>query len=170
MNPEHKHIAFNRVFLVGNFLVVCLFACFYIWLEYYTDKQAEMISNESIVLNSAQPELLNTYSYHLYSKSNVFDISRELWTIPLKKKKIINKKNIKQAMLNEKDINGAMVLPLFSGIFVNGKFVKSGEKIKNTEIQQIKNGSVKLKYSTNVKTYQLQKANNKGIVFFKKTQ
>ena len=171
MSPGHKHIIFNRVLLAGNLLVICLFACFYIWLEYYTNKEAETISNKSIVLDSSQPGLLNTYSYHLYSKSNIFDISRELWTIPLKKKKVVSKKNKKQVMLNESDIEGTMVLPMFSGIFVNGKFVKSGEKIKNTEIHQIKDGAVNLKHpDSDIKTYQLQKADNKTIMFFKKTE
>ena len=168
MDATLKHIAFNRLLVAGNLLIICFFLVFSVWLEYIANNQAESIRNESIVINITQPELLSTISHTLHAKINIFDISGELWTIPEKKKESI-RKITDHNYLKENEINGLMVLPSFSGIFVDGKFIKSGSKIKQSEIQQIKDGKVQLETPNGAKTYNLQKSGDGSSSFFKKT-
>ena len=168
MDVTLKHIAFNRILIAVNLLIICFFLVFSLWLEYAAENQAESINNEAIVLTITQPEPLNNITHLLHADINIFDISGELWNIPQKKKEVVHKKTGNQ-YLKEKDIKGTMVLPSFSGIFIDGKFVQSGSKIKETKVQQIKDGEVRLETPDGTKTYNIKKTGDGSIRFFKKT-
>lgn len=171
MDSIRKHIAFNHFLIAGNLLIICFFLVFFLWLEYSAKKQADAINNEPIKLNISQPESLNSISQTLQTKINIFDISGKHWTIPHKKKAptTATANKTSRQYLKESEINGIMVLPSFSGIFVNEKFIPSGGKIKETKIQHIKGGNVQLETPDGTKTYKLQKKSGANINFFKKT-
>jgi len=168
MELTHKHITFNRLLATGNLLVICLFLVFTVWIKYFSENQADAINNEPIVLNINQPVPLDNASYSLSITRNVFDLSGKLWTIPQKKKAVASKK-ISTPMLKESDINGTMILPSFSGIFIDNQFIQSGSSIKGTKIENISDGEIHLKNPDGEKTYKFQKKGDEKIRFFKKT-
>jgi len=166
MDVSLKHITFSRFLAVTNLIVVCLFVAFFLWLKHGINDQAELISNGLIELTTTQPESLNNTTHSLYSDTNIFDISGKHWVLPEKKKTTPHKK-ISHQYLKENEISGSMVLPSFSGIFVDGKFIRSNSRVKKTQIQKIENGKVWLETPDGEKIYNLQKLRNTNIQFLK---